>query len=58
MIIAWVVKVIVMRYGGLRLYRQTLPLFYGLILGESVVGCGWTFSSLITGVPNYSFWGL
>jgi hypothetical protein len=58
MLIAWIVKLIIMRYGGLRLYRQALPLFYGLILGESVIGCGWVFSSLLTGLPNYSFWGL
>jgi hypothetical protein len=48
----------VLRYGGLRLYRQVLPLFYGLILGESVIGCGWPIVGLITGMPTYSFWGL
>ncbi len=58
MIIAWVAKFSIMRYGGLRLYRQALPFFFGLILGESVIGCGWTFMSLILHVPNYSFWGL
>jgi hypothetical protein len=58
MLIAWVAKSLVLRYGGLRLYRQALPLFYGLILGESVIGCGWTFIGLLFGVPTYSFWGL
>ena len=58
MLIAWIVKALVLRYGGLRLYRQALPLFYGLILGESVIGCGWPIVGLITGMPTYSFWGL
>jgi hypothetical protein len=58
MLIALILKFLVLRYGGLRLYRQVLPLFFGLILGESVVGCGWTFIGLIFGVPTYSFWGL
>jgi len=58
MLIAWVVKLLVLRYGGLRLYRRALPLFFGLILGETVIGCGWTFIALIFGVATYSFWGL
>ena len=58
MLIALIVKLVVLRYGGLRLYRQALPLFFGLILGESVVGCGWTLIGLLFGVPTYSFWGL
>jgi hypothetical protein len=58
MLIAWIIKALVLRYGGLRLYRQALPFFYGLILGESVIGCGWPIVGLITGMPTYSFWGL
>ncbi len=58
MVIAWVAKATILRYGGLRLYRRAVPFFFGLILGESVIGCGWTFVSLVLHVPNYSFWGL
>ncbi len=36
--IAWLVKAVVMRYGGLRLYRATLPFFLGMILSSSVIG--------------------
>jgi hypothetical protein len=36
--ITWLVKSIVMRYGGLRLYRATLPFFLGLILSSTVIG--------------------
>lgn len=57
MLIAWAAKVGVLRYGGLRLYRQVLPLFYGLILGESIVGCAWPLVGLILNVPSYNFFG-
>jgi hypothetical protein len=58
MLIAWLAKLIILRYGGLRLYRRVLPLFFGLILGETVVGCAWPLFGLLRGVPTYSFWGL
>jgi hypothetical protein len=58
MLIALVAKASVLRYGGLRLYRQALPLFYGLILGETVVGLSWTFVTMIWGTRTYGFWGL
>jgi hypothetical protein len=57
MLIAWTVKSAVLRYGGLRYYRQVLPLFYGLILGESIVGCAWPLIGLIFRVPSYNFFG-
>jgi hypothetical protein len=31
--LAWLFKLIILRYGGIALYRQVLPLFIGLILG-------------------------
>jgi hypothetical protein len=36
--IAWLAKTIIMRYGGLRLYRAALPFFLGMILSQSVIG--------------------
>ncbi len=35
---AWAVKVIILRYGGLRGYRAALPFFIGLVLGEFSFG--------------------
>ncbi len=58
MLIAWIVKSVLLRYGGLQAYRRALPLFFGLILGESVVGCAWPIIGIIFDVPTYSFWGL
>jgi hypothetical protein len=36
-LLAWVTKVLVMRYGGVRLYRQSVPFFLGLIVGQMVL---------------------
>jgi hypothetical protein len=35
-LIGWIAKSVVIRYGGLRLYRQTVPLAIGLIAGELI----------------------
>jgi hypothetical protein len=56
-LIAWVLKVFTLRYGGLRLYRSALPFFLGLILGEMVIGCLWSLFGMATGLPYFSFWG-
>ena len=56
MLIAWVIKVLVLRYGGLPFYRRVLPLFYGIILGECVAGSLWTLLSMFSGLPMYGFW--
>ena len=36
MFLAWLFKLLILRYGGIVLYRRMLPLFIGLILGTSV----------------------
>ncbi len=46
--IAWVVKVLVTRYGGLRLYRATLPLAIGLIAGDLLNTTVWNVAALAT----------
>jgi len=42
MLIAWVCKTLLLRYGGMKIYRQMLPLFLGLILGDFVTGSFWS----------------
>ena len=55
--IAWVVKGCLMRYGGVRLYRQAMPFFLGLILGQILLGCAWHLLGLALDIVPYSFWG-
>ena len=54
--VAWAAKLVILRYGGLRLFRQALPFFYGLILGQFVVGSLLNIISIIQGIPCYMFW--
>jgi hypothetical protein len=40
--IAWATKSLVLRYGGMRLYRASLPFFLGLIVGDFFNGAFYT----------------
>jgi hypothetical protein len=42
MFFAWLIKSLVLRYGGMVLYQKLLPLFLGLILGDFVTGAFWS----------------
>jgi hypothetical protein len=54
--VAWLVKLLLLRYGGLRTYATALPFFFGLIVGDSVIGSIWALVSLIFRVPTFSVW--
>jgi hypothetical protein len=56
MLLAWAIKGVLLRYGGLGLYRRALPFFFGVILGECVSGGAWTLFGLLTDIPTYAFW--
>lgn len=56
MLIAWAIKLTILRYGGLRLYRQGLPLFLGLILGEYVAGGLWSLAGVAMQRQVWVFW--
>jgi hypothetical protein len=45
--IGWAVKAAVLRWGGLRLYRRTMPIAVGAIIGTQVNAAAWAAISLI-----------
>jgi len=47
-VVAWLAKALVLRYGGLRLYRRTLPIAIGLIVGDVLNRSLWDIISLVT----------
>ncbi len=47
MFVAWLLKTLIMRYGGRDLYRKYLPFFLGLILGDFVTGSIWSIIGTI-----------
>ncbi|MBI3944369.1 MAG: hypothetical protein HY321_00460, partial [Armatimonadetes bacterium] len=55
-IITWTIKSVVLRYGGLRGYYRAAPFFWGLLLGEFLVGSVVSLYGVLTGTPTYVFW--
>ena len=55
LLIAWALKSLVLKWGGYSLYRKLLPLCYGVLLGEYVVGAFWSVLSLFLHRPIYDF---
>lgn len=51
--LAWLVKVLILRYGGARLYRAAVPFFLGLIAGDLLGGGLWTLLGAFTGINVY-----
>jgi hypothetical protein len=54
-LLAWMVKVLVQRFGGNAVYRLSLAFFVGLILGDIVTQAGWTIVGRVLDVPIYQF---
>ena len=55
MLIANVVKVLVLRYGGVGMYRRSIAFFVGIILGDVLAEAGWSLAGWIFGFPVYQF---
>jgi len=53
MLVGWFFKWLTLKYGGMTMYRRTVPFFIGLILGDYVAGGVWSLISLCTGVVGY-----
>ncbi|MFB3879815.1 MAG: DUF6785 family protein [Armatimonadota bacterium] len=47
-LVGWAAKTLVVRYGGLRLYRATVPLATGLIIGDLLNTGAWGLVALAT----------
>ncbi len=45
--LGWLIKSLLVRYGGARAYRSALPLFLGLILGEVFASAIWTLVPVV-----------
>ena len=48
-VLGWLVKVLVVRYGGLHLYRPTAQAAIGLIVGHVLNAACWSVITAVTG---------
>ncbi len=55
--VTWLIKLLVMRYGGLNLYRKSLPLFFGIALGDAVTQFVWALIMTALGVKGATPYG-
>ena len=56
LLLAWVFKSLILRYGGRGGFHKALPFFLGLMLGQFVVGSLWNIYGIARGLPTYQFW--
>ena len=47
--LGWLMKTVIVRYGGSKAYRTARPLFLGLVLGESFMCIFWNLVGFVTG---------
>ena len=55
-LVGWLLKTTTLKMGGLQKYRQLIPFFLGLMLGQFVVGGFWTLLGIALDVRTYDFW--
>jgi hypothetical protein len=55
-LISWAIKLVILRYGGIKVHRRAIPFFLGLILGDYVIGSIWSIIGAIVGIPTYKIY--
>ena len=53
--LAWLVKVLVLKLGGVSLYRRTRPFFLGMVLGTFTTAGAWLIIDYLAGAPGSFF---
>mgnify|MGYP005843570697 CR=1 FL=1 len=56
LLIAWILKIVILRYSGRAGFQRSVPFFLGLILGQFTIGSLWNIYGIVMGVPTYQFW--
>jgi hypothetical protein len=52
-LVSWLIKMVLVRYGGMRLHTAAAPFFLGLILGNYVTGSIWAIVGPVLHVSTY-----
>ena len=54
--VGWIIKAVLLKFGGLRIYRKAAPFFVGVILGDFLIGTFWSLVGAIFEIPVYRVW--
>lgn len=54
-LVGWLMKMVLMRYGSGRVYRKARPFFLGLVVGEFLAAGIWVIVSAVTGTRGHRF---
>ncbi len=52
-LVAWIAKVLITKYGGIKGYRAALPFFLGLVFGDYMASGIWALAGSIIGIRMY-----
>ena len=54
-LVSFIIKWITLKHGGMGTHRKLIPFFFGLILGEFIIGSLWSLIGIATNLPMYRF---
>jgi hypothetical protein len=54
--VAWLAKLLIIRYGGMNAHRRAIPFFLGLILGDYTIGALWSLLALYLEQATYKIY--
>jgi len=54
--ISWLVKALIVRFGGMKAHNTAIPFFLGLILGDYVMGSLWAIYGPMSGLQTYKIY--
>jgi hypothetical protein len=52
-LVSWLIKLLLVRYGGMRIHTAAAPFFLGLILGDYVAGSFWAILGPSLNITTY-----
>jgi hypothetical protein len=53
--LGWLIKMLIVRFGGAQLYTRARPVFLGVIVGESVAAGLWLVVALVCGLNGWPY---
>jgi len=51
--VSWLAKLLIVRYGGMKLHNTLVPFFLGLVLGDFFIGSIWAMIGPLIGAQTY-----